>query len=66
MESQMKYTHAIIHENGIEYAFNSDHLTALLLEGMAIGWENPIIIPFDEPITMDKAKQLLEKAQIQF
>ena len=66
MESQMKYTHVIVHENGIDYALNSDHLTALLLAGMAIGWENPIIIPFDEPITMDKAKQLLEKAQIQF
>jgi hypothetical protein len=66
MESQMKYTHAIVHENGIEYALNPDHLTALLLEGMAIGWENPIIIPFDEPITMDEAKELLEKAQIQY
>lgn len=66
MESQMKYTHAIVHENGIDYALNSDHLTALLLAGMAIGWENPIIIPFDEPITIDEAKQLLEKAQIQF
>lgn len=55
----MKYTHVIVNGEEIIYALNTDHMSALVLEGMSMGWESPIIISFDEPMTKEEIDRKL-------
>lgn len=59
MENEVKYTHAIVNGNEVTYVFNDAHLNALILEGLSLGWEFPVIISFDEPMTKEEIDRKL-------
>lgn len=62
--SSAKYTHAVIHETGNELAFSLSHAQALLLEGLSIGWESPVIVAFGNAYTEEESRELLKRIGI--
>lgn len=59
-EIESKYSYAVVHENGNELAYSRYHAEAIMLNGLALGWEYPVVIAFPIPLNEADAANALK------